>query len=491
MKKETGVTLVSLIVYIVGMVVLVAVVGSLLAFYNKNMFSINNSSDISMEFSKFNSKLIDETNIPGNSITEITTNKITFSSGNIYEFNGDKVYCNSVIISNYVEEFQANMEEEEDKQILNIYIQNKRGASTLAHNQSYVITLNPDNSKNVLNKILKIAPEVYADGLAMQNTLIKPYKNSNVQIVIPKGFAPAILNGSNWTTSEPGQDGSVKEIMKPEDWNKISINDINKGIVIVDHEITYDGGHETGSVPDFNEYVWVPIPTANDFARTAFKGETLTGIETADAYWEVTTTDEYQAMVASVNTNKGFYISRYEASTGANNVAQSKRGQTVWVGIAQNDSTKTTDAIRASVANAMSNTHLIYAIEWNSVFAWFIGHAVIETSTPGQTKVMELSDVTDSRSWGNHKNSTGNAANDSGSKRETGYSEYWKANNIYDLSGNVWEWSQEKYSNEGKIAIYSGFYKNDGDTISGSKRWREDPTYSINTINGFRYSFFI
>ena len=30
-----------------------------------------------------------------------------------------------------------------------------------------------------------------------------------------------------------------------------------------------------------------------------------------------------------------------------------------------------------------------------------------------------------------------------GSKQVTGYSEYWKANNIYDFAGNCWEWSQE------------------------------------------------
>ena len=30
-----------------------------------------------------------------------------------------------------------------------------------------------------------------------------------------------------------------------------------------------------------------------------------------------------------------------------------------------------------------------------------------------------------------------------GSKQVTGFSEYWKANNIYDLAGNCYEWSQE------------------------------------------------
>ena len=36
-------------------------------------------------------------------------------------------------------------------------------------------------------------PEVDSNGLAIENTIIKPDENSNIQIVIPTGFAPAIL----------------------------------------------------------------------------------------------------------------------------------------------------------------------------------------------------------------------------------------------------------------------------------------------------------
>ena len=36
-------------------------------------------------------------------------------------------------------------------------------------------------------------PEVDSNGLAKENTTIKPDEDSNIQIVIPAGFAPAIL----------------------------------------------------------------------------------------------------------------------------------------------------------------------------------------------------------------------------------------------------------------------------------------------------------
>lgn len=64
-----------------------------------------------------------------------------------------------------------------------------------------------------------------------------------------------------------------------------------------------------------------------------------------------------------------------------------------------------------------------------------------------------------SSDWGNYYDSTGNASvtvtengvetKKYGEKQVTGYSEYWKANNIYDIAGNCWEWTQE--SNQYRI----------------------------------------
>ena len=94
-----------------------------------------------------------------------------------------------------------------------------------------------------------------------------------------------------------------------------------------------------------------------------------------------------------------------------------------------------------------------------------IGNAEISSSTGGELKTMELSDIqTSSSSWGNFYNSKGDAATNSGSKQNTGASEYWKSNNIYDLAGNVYEWTQEKYSTgtdsigRGDEYIYEGGY---------------------------------
>ena len=52
----------------------------------------------------------------------------------------------------------------------------------------------------------------------------------------------------------------------------------------------------------------------------------------------------------------------------------------------------------------------------------------------------------DSSSWGNYSNSSGAAAIEgAGEKQNTGYSEAWSANHIYDLAGNYWEFTQEAH----------------------------------------------
>ena len=317
---------------------------------------------------------------------------------------------------------------------------------------------------------------IASSGLATQNTVIKPSSSSNVQIVIPKGFAPAILE-SGTTTSTVWQSGKVVSLMPKDQWANITVDQINKGIVVVDNAITYDGGDETGAVPDFNEYVWVPIPDSSKFARTAWVGpynnngtwtngtHPLATTSTSLKYWEDQTTTEYKNMVASVTANKGFYIGRYEASVEKGNIAHSKRDQMPRRYVSQINS------ITYSANNPTPNTHLIYGVEWDSVLNWLIGNAQIESSTIWTTKTMELADVaTDSRTWGNYNNSTGNAARGAGEIKETGWNEYWKANNIYDLAGNAWEWTQECYSTGSYRARRGGNYNDYGDDAPVASR---------------------
>ena len=91
------------------------------------------------------------------------------------------------------------------------------------------------------------------------------------------------------------------------------------------------------------------------------------------------------------------------------------------------------------------------------------------------SKKGEQKSITNSTTWGNHSNSTGNAAvmdgttKKYGSKQVTGYSEYWKANNIYDLAGNCYEWTQEAHNTSSR-ANRGGDCNHDGSSYPASVR---------------------
>lgn len=345
---------------------------------------------------------------------------------------------------------------------------------------------------------LKGTASVDANGLATTKTLIKPDANSNVQIVIPEGFAPVILNGSNSTTSLPGQDGSVKSIMAADQWKNITVEQINQGIVIVDNAITY-----TGTVPNFNEYVWVSIPDEKNFTRVAWESHiiyqegssninevtkpTLTTTPASNSFSEDNTTAEYVEMVNSVKTHKGFYIGRYEVSKNGT-ASQTKRGQDVWTSITNSDAITT-----CSNSTLAPNMHLIYGIEWDSTLSWLIGKATISAES-GNALMTEHDIKNDSRYWGNYHTSLGNAANapwEGNEMLKTGASEYWKANNIYDLAGNAQEWTHEKSQTDNR-----GAYRDAGATGKGNLKpvAMRDNWYAANGTSGsigFRVSFYL
>lgn len=201
-------------------------------------------------------------------------------------------------------------------------------------------------------------------------------------------------------------------------------------------------------------------------------------------------------MVNSVIQNKGFYVARYEASkNNDSSKAQSKRNQNVWGNISHPDA-----IIKSQNYNTMLHSHLIYGIEWDSILKWLEGNAVISSSTSGLNKTMDIDDLqTSSDSWGNYNyNSTataGNAAINSGKLQTTGKSEYWKANNIYDLVGNAYEWTQERWSTDVFGITYFAVRGCDFGFIGGKQPVAIRNAYSYSDANysviGFRFSFYL
>ena len=88
MKSQKGITLISLTIYVIVMVVLVAIITTLTAYFYKNVDTTSKQDDINKQYTKFLSYFSEEINREENEIVEIDQDNryIIFSSGNQYTF---------------------------------------------------------------------------------------------------------------------------------------------------------------------------------------------------------------------------------------------------------------------------------------------------------------------------------------------------------------------------------------------------------------------
>lgn len=280
--------------------------------------------------------------------------------------------------------------------------------------------------------------------------------------VIPVGFKAVNTSAASW-----GDDVSI-----PTDWNS--------GLVIEDK--------------NGNQFVWVPVDGTNvkyeknfTFASTYSATADNTTDDTTPAGFNVSNiTDVY----------KGFYIARYESmfeyvggqiraaskkninklttdwSTTRNNIYNGY----LWNYINYTDAKTYSESMATNYSYDLTKigTNLITGTEWDTTMKW------IQNSG---------SNVMDSRAWGNYTDSISPAnLAGYGSLQASGYGEYWKSKNIYDLAGNAWEITSEKHNTQ--FVGRGGSYNYNGQTYSASYRYATD-TSTLNDYQTFRVALYI
>lgn len=143
-KGDKGITLVSLIIYVIGLIVIMGIIAFATSFYQKNVLNLNNSGEVNSEFNKFNSKMIEETKEAGNEVESVTENVIKFSNGDTYTLADGKIYQNSIVVCKNVKEFLVDYAVDGDKQILKIYIRIGKGKVEVAKTVSYVVEIDKE-----------------------------------------------------------------------------------------------------------------------------------------------------------------------------------------------------------------------------------------------------------------------------------------------------------------------------------------------------------
>jgi len=247
--------------------------------------------------------------------------------------------------------------------------------------------------------------------------------------IIPEGFAPVNIGGAEWGN------GSAK----PTGWNN--------GLVITD-EVDKDG-NSVG-----NEFVWVPVDgTDVTYEKWLNKGIASTEVEDGDGPLVGT---EVLTEEAQIKEYGGFYVARTEASKNGT-TPMSKTGETPWVG---NSYLNAKEKAENMYDSNVLQSGLITGTQWDTIMKW------IANTTDGVLNSLEF-------------------GNFSKIKDNTGSKEEYKINNIYDLSGNVQEITNELYGEE--VVVRGGSYDLE-------KTLEERYTYSQEYANsdlGFRTVLYI
>ena len=183
--------------------------------------------------------------------------------------------------------------------------------------------------------------------------------------------------------------------------------------------------------PDKSQYVWVPTDVTRLEVRDF--GSYFSGGDISE-FNDETDSPLYQQMVSSVEKYDGFYISRYEISEGEDGlpvsrpITESDPGR-IMVQISPQDASELCQKLYSD--NDSVAGFFPWGINWDTTLQWLIDS--------GSLSKKEVAD--DSTSWGNYGDDTFsvNAGDDM-----TGIFKETSVNNIYDLAGNNWEWTQER-----------------------------------------------
>ena len=266
--------------------------------------------------------------------------------------------------------------------------------------------------------------------------------------------------------------------------------------------------HEYATKLKGNQFVWIPVDSIADYKRTAYSTQVASGItDTATNSEQIkySSSDRHyytEALPAdektSVETNKGFYIGRYEAGD------KESTGTTKATFRTSSSDTSNSVTIKADQVpyNYVTRTQAISLAEGFKTQQGYKAKTKLVSSYAWDTTIAFLqevnSDYGSSSKEGNYNNTTFSYIDITGATKTKAKSssvlvptgQTTPVCNIYDMGGNVWEWTTESSSSTfSPYAFRGGCYDdNFADCPAGRRDLDSDYAYAY---RGFRLTLFM
>ena len=318
----------------------------------------------------------------------------------------------------------------------------------------------------------------------------KVTSEDNIVVPVPKGYTASTVAGEKSVSSgfviKEGNDGSKTEGINEFVW--VPVNDISD---------IYDEANNAGQLWDFGSYdpyqgkfvaknpaVKRTYPTTKnssfrepDVVTGASSGSDSTSGTKYDAVstnlqqagmsstatastFKTQLQNEFNEMINSVKTYGGFYIGRYETG----NLSQTKA-------VVQKNNTNINNqtwytmykVCKTIKANENVATSMIWGCQWDATLRW------MQTSTNSEVANFP----TNSTGKGNFDETD----NYNGTRIPTGSNSSYSVNNIYDMAGNVDDWTIEAHRTVARV-LRGGNYSNRASSYPGGSRPGIIPDYS-------------
>ena len=325
----------------------------------------------------------------------------------------------------------------------------------------------------VSNKSLTIIKECKVTVKKKLVTTLTAFQSEKVEAVDRYGNCIVVPKGFRYVEGDNIKNGIVIEDEEGNQFVWIPVSNISSSDVSNEKNVlNYDGSKFIIFLGRYNKLSngsFSPEQLASDYSKeseltidnikyreisTSSQGTSGSGNSGNNA-----TAFDLNGFISSVEKNKGFYYARYEASKGSDGKAKSKANQNAWTGITQLEASSKSRSMYTT--NNGVRTDLINSYAWSTA--------------------LEYINKMGSSDYINKKNTVTSIL-------KTGQSGD-KACNIYDMSGNISEWTTETATNStGKCTyIGGGIGQQQGTAFS---RYVSDTVSKSNSIS-FRVIMYI